>query len=216
MESEKDKRNAYAVVEATIIFPIIIMIFAGIVLLSMYLPTRALLQRATQYAATAIATETSDTWLFYDFNGMHYSWAESRSDLSNVYVSLISSFKSTNRDDADDAERIVSAVVKSGVSTAPGKLQVEYTVVNHIVYKEIIVTATKRIPSPVRMPMVGFPEEIPITVSSTAVVTNGDEFVRNIDIAADLAGFLAEKTGLDDLFGKVGEFFDKVYNFLGI
>lgn len=37
-----------AVVEATILFPIIIMIFAGLVLLSMYLPTRANLQRATQ------------------------------------------------------------------------------------------------------------------------------------------------------------------------
>lgn len=40
-----------AVVEATILFPIIIMVFAGLVLLAMYLPTRAALQQATQYAA---------------------------------------------------------------------------------------------------------------------------------------------------------------------
>ena len=55
--------KAYAVVEATILFPIIMMIFAGLVLLAMYLPTRAVLQQATQYAATALATEQSDTWL---------------------------------------------------------------------------------------------------------------------------------------------------------
>ena len=36
----KDTRG-YAVVEATILFPIILMSFAGLVLLSMYLPTRA-------------------------------------------------------------------------------------------------------------------------------------------------------------------------------
>ena len=61
-----------AVVEATILFPIIIMIFAGLVLLSMYLPTRANLQRATQYAATAMATERSDTWLRHDPKNLEY------------------------------------------------------------------------------------------------------------------------------------------------
>ena len=45
------KSGAYAVVEATILFPIIMMVFAGLVLLSVYLPTRTILQRGTQYAA---------------------------------------------------------------------------------------------------------------------------------------------------------------------
>ena len=67
-----------AVVEATILFPIIIMIFAGLVLLAMYLPTRAALQRATQYAATAIATERSDTWLRHDPDALAYYWIHER------------------------------------------------------------------------------------------------------------------------------------------
>ena len=52
--------NAHAVVEATILFPIIMLVFAGLFLLSVYLPTRAILQRATQYAADGIATARSE------------------------------------------------------------------------------------------------------------------------------------------------------------
>ena len=61
-----------AVVEATVLFPIMIMIFAALVLLSIYLPARAVLQRATQFAATALANEASDTWLFFDESSMSY------------------------------------------------------------------------------------------------------------------------------------------------
>ena len=40
-----NNEEGYAVAEATILFPIILMTFAGLVLLSMYLPARAVLQR---------------------------------------------------------------------------------------------------------------------------------------------------------------------------
>ena len=53
-------------------------------------------------------------------------------------------------------------------------------------------------------------------MSSTAVVQNGDEFVRNIDLAVDLVSDLSEKYGLDKTFGKVGEFLNKFYDLLGI
>ena len=60
------KSGAYAVVEATILFPIIMMVFAGLFLLSVYLPTRTILQRGTQYAAEGIATARSDTWVAFE------------------------------------------------------------------------------------------------------------------------------------------------------
>ena len=49
-----------AVVEAAMLFPIIILICAALVLLSIYMPLRAAMQRSTQYAATAIATIGED------------------------------------------------------------------------------------------------------------------------------------------------------------
>lgn len=48
-----------AVVEATVLFPIIILICAALVLLSIYLPMRAAMQRSTQLAPSAIATSAA-------------------------------------------------------------------------------------------------------------------------------------------------------------
>lgn len=62
--------------------------------------------------------------------------------------------------------------------------------------------------------IINFPKEIPITVTSTAVVQNGDEFVRNIDLAADFVGYLEEKYNLD-ISGLTG-WVNKVWKFLGI
>lgn len=203
-----------AVVEATILIPIMIMIFAALVLLSMYLPSRAVLQRATQYAATAIATEKSDTWLSFDEKSMSYLWAKDKKSLNNVYVSLIKSVVPGD-DDADKAETIVRKVEENGISVKAGTLTVEYGIVNYIVYKEIIVTATRTIPVAVDLSFIGFPKEIPITVTSTAVVQNGDEFVRNMDIAVDLVEHLKENSDIDNMFKSVGELGNKFASILG-
>lgn len=218
----KDTRGD-AVVEATILFPIIFMIFAGLMLMAVYLPTRALLQRATQYAATALATERSDTWLRCDPETGEYYWLEDKDDLGTVYSTVFGALKGNNRDEALAAEQLVEKIEGKGRKKDSKNqkedsedLEVEYGVLNYIVYKEIIVTATKTIKMPVDLSFVGLKNEIPITVSSTAVVQNGDEFVRNIDLAVDLVSDLSEKYGLDKTFGKVGEFLNKFNKLLGI
>lgn len=222
MAAEKQRENLWndvrgdAVVEATILFPIIIMVFAGLVLLAMYLPTRAALQQATQYAATAIATERSDTWLRHDPDSMTYYWETERKDLGSVYGALLGALTGNKRDDADNAEQTVIGMEQSGVLKPAGELSVEYGVVNYIVYKEIVVTATRTIPMPVDLSFVGFPSEIPVTVTSTAVVQNGDEFVRNMDLARDLTLFLAEGFNLTEMLDGVAELGRKFTGFLGI
>lgn len=211
----KDMRGS-ALVEATILFPIIIMIFAGLVLLSMYLPTRASLQRATQYAATALATEQSDIWLQYDSDHMKYYWVEDKSDLSNVYVALFYSIAGKSQDAADSAERIVTNLENNGILYTSGDLEIKCNIMNYIIYKEISVTATRTIPMPVNLSFVNFPTEIPITVTSTAVVQNGDEFVRNIDLAVDFVDYIKEKYNLSGIFDKMGSFFEAFNELLGI
>jgi len=179
------------VVEVAILFPIMIMIFAALVLLAMYLPARAALQRATQYAATALACELGDTWLFYDESVMSYYWPSGADSLENVYSAYIKSFSAGL--DGDKAEAIVRNIEKTGVITPAGTLTVEYGVVDSILYKEIIITATRTIPLPVNLSFINFPREIPITVTSLAVMQNGDELARNADLAADCFTHLNEK-----------------------
>jgi len=207
----KDDTRGDAVVEATVLFPIIIMIFAALVLLAIYLPTRAALQRATQYAATAISTEISDTWLFYNKDEMKYYWADDKSDLKNVYVALFSG----SEESKSKGKEIVIEIEKSCISSKEGTLDVSCDIVNKIIYKEVVVTATRTFTEPVGLALIGFPNEIPVTVTSTAVVQNGDEFVRNMDMAVDFVEFLLEKLKLTDVADSISSFGKKASSFMG-
>lgn len=205
--------KGYAVVEATILFPIIMMVFAGLMLLAFYLPNRAVLQRATQYAATAMATESSDTWLRFDENSMEYKWYGSRSQLPDVYVALFNALFNGNVQ--SKGETIVKKLDNQSIAVRRGNLTVECKVNSFVIYKEISVTATRTISVPVDLYFVKFPKEIPITVTSTAVVQNGDEFVRNIDLVADFIGYLKERYDLEFL-DEFGNALDAAADFLGI
>ena len=207
----KDTRGD-ALVEAAILFPVMITIFAGLVLLAIYLPTRAALQHATQYAATAIATESSDTWLFYDTDSMGYYRADKKRQLKHVYVNLFSGSK----DAVEKGNTIVTSMEAKGVSSKAGVLSVDCRVVNRIVYQEVVVTATRVFTVPLKLSLISFPETIPITVTSTAVVQNGDEFVRNMDLAAEFLKYLTEKLGLTDIASEISSLWDQGATTIGV
>ncbi len=204
--------RADAVVEATILFPVIIMIFTGLALLSVYLPERAALQRATQFAATAISTEQSDTWLDYNDREARYSWETNKDNLPNVYVALLSAI--TGKTDPTGAERTVKRIEEGRVTAVTGELSVYMELKNFIIYKEVTVTATRTVKAPVDLSLIGFPAEIPITVSSKAIVENGDEFVRTMDMAEDFVDYIAKKYGIE--LDKISEAINKVWTFLGV
>ena len=200
-----------AIVEAAILFPLIIMIFGGMVLLSAYLPIKSSLQRATQQAATAIATEKSDTWLFYDDAAMRYVWETQRSHLTNVYLAM-------GTDSGyllDKSERIVANVEKKAFGANFGSLSVECSIVNNLLYMEVLVTAIKTIPVPSIMPLVGLPKSIAITVTSTAVVQNADEFIRNIDLGSGLVRFITNGSNKTDVFSNISPSVSRVTKLLG-
>ena len=200
-----------AVVEAAILFPIMIMIFAALVLLAVYLPTRAALQRATQYAATAIATEKSDTWLFFDEYSMSYYFEDDKRHLQNVYAALFSGSGDAQR----RGEDIVFRIEERGPGSKPGSLTVDCYINNKFVYKEVVVTATRDFPVPVDLSLIGFPGSISVSVTSTAAVQNGDEFIRNIDMAADFLEFLIVKFGLTDISDSISSFGGRIASVFG-
>jgi len=201
-----------AVVEATILFPIMILIFAALVLLSLYLPVQATLQRATQYAATAIATENSDTWLTFDEVTMSYQWRTHRSELRNVYVELFSGSRDVQR----RAEELVTYVESRGISLKSGELTVTGNRINRILYREVIVTATREFPVIIDLSFIGFPNTISVSATARALVADGDEFVRTITLATEFASFISERYELDNITTAIGDFGNRVKGILGV
>ena len=203
INSISDDERGGVIVEATILFPIIIMVFAGLFLLSVYLPVRAQLQRATQYVANGMAASRSDGSVTFDENG--YSLVGGDEEFANVYAAMFSKDISS----AEAKKIIINKFGANGMLSAKG-LSVECGVHNYVVYKEVYVTATKSIKPPVNLSLVGFPETIDMTVTSTAVVQNGDEFVRNFDLGVDFVDYLAQKAGVD-----LSKAMDKVEELMG-
>jgi len=198
-----------AVVEATILFPIMIMIFAALVLLAIYLPTRALLQSSSQYAATVISTTISDTWLIFDETAMVYAWETDRNRLPSVYASPLSGIS----DVASLGEDIVTHMESLGLSSKAGTLTVDCYIINMLVYKEVVVTATREFELPISLAIIRFPDVITITVTSTAVVQNGDEFLRNMELAVDFLEYINKKFNLSDITEVLGDYWSDVSSF---
>ena len=212
--------DGLAVVEATFVFPIMFMVFFALVMLAFYLPQRAMLQRATQFAATSIATEMSDTWIYYDADAQKMARYGDHKALQRgkggVYKTL---FNSMFGGSVDGGEGIVKNVDQNEniPMIANGELKVECELINYIVYKEVAVTATRSIPILVDFSAIKFPKEVVLTVTSKAVVQNGDEFVRNLDLAADVVKWTAEKyPAVGTFFEKIDEVGSKINGFFGI
>jgi len=203
--------NGDAVVEATILFPIMTMIFAALVLLSIYLPTQAVLQRATQYASIAIATEISDTWLFFDSGSMSYYRENNKERLVNVYTGLFLSQEHIQ----EKSESIVVNLENRSISSKTGELTVECYINNLFIYKEVTITASREYPMPVDLSFIGFPKTITVVASSRAVIQNADEFIRNVDMATDFAVFIGEKFGLNDVGDTISSFGGNVRSIFG-
>ena len=211
-----DDTNADALVEAVILFPIMIVIIAALVVLAVFLPTRAALQRATQYAATAIATENSDAWLYFDCDNMCYRWELNKAGLPNVYAALFR----IDGDALSRGEEIVVWAESNYLSSKAGKLTVECWIINKFVYKEVVVTASRVFSMSddfgFSISFIGFPDTIPIVVTSTAVVHNSEEFVRNLDLAVDFVEYISEKFGLTGIGESISSFGGRIAGFLDL
>ncbi|MCL1793417.1 MAG: pilus assembly protein [Oscillospiraceae bacterium] len=205
--------NGDAVVEAAIIFPIVALIFAALVLVSMYLPARASLQKSTQRAATAMAAEKGDTWLFFDDENMEYYWVDDISELGGIYDDLQKP-ASIWGDIAHKTEMIVKKTEEGSLVLNSGNLSVNCEISNCIIYKEIMVTAIRNIQIPIDLSFIGFPKQIAITVSSCAAIQNGDEFIREMGLAGKFAEYIWEKYGLADLKESICDSLNETISFM--
>jgi Flp pilus assembly protein TadG len=193
----RDTRGDSVVVEATILFPIIIMIFAALVMLAMYLPQRVILQEAAQVAAVTIANERSDTWIAFDGNA-DFIGRGNQPAQRNVYVRAFQNAFPNAGVDEVRAQSIVNNFTATSILSAPGRVHTELNYRNYLVYQEVIVTVTQTIPMPVNLMFIGFPREVTITQQAVAVILDGDEFVRSIDIATDVIKWIDNKLGVSE------------------
>jgi len=184
--------GGFAVVEAVIVLPTMLMVFLALIMLAIYLPQRAMLQRSTQLAATAIAAEMGDTWVYYDKDNLTYKRYTKFSQLPDAKLVYKGLFNSNTNEMANKALAVVKQAdkVENIPLIANGDLTVKCDIVNYLIYKEIIVTSTRSIKIPVDFAWIQFPTILEMSVTAKATVKDGDGFVRSIDMGVSFLAWL--------------------------
>jgi len=94
------------------------------------------------------------------------------------------------------------------------QLSVNAEMINFLIYREIRVTAQQSITVPIDFSFISFPQTIDIVVSSNAVVPDGDEFLRNVDMAIDLVRWMSERFGIEgNALQRIPEYIDRFLGF---
>jgi len=206
-----------AAIEATFLFPIMIMIMAALVLLATYLPQAALLQRAVQYAATELMPEQTDMGYKYNADTMqtewdmhlHNTWSDlfkGNFDISKVNQPLIQLVLWARDDKSEiknNAEHIARKIIEDGSINRNWSLDVEVEYRKTLLYNEIEVTATRTVKVPIDLSFIGFPKKITITRAAVGVTKDGDGFMRNVDDAVALHDIVERTMDIVKFFGNL-------------
>jgi len=83
---------------------------------------------------------------------------------------------------------------------------------NYIVYKEISVEARQTVKPAINLEMVGAKNSIDIVVTGRVIVTDGDDFIRNVDFVIDIVSQTSLGKKAKELVGNAIEFYDKFKN----
>lgn len=226
------EEKAYIIVEATIVFPIMILIFMGMIMLSTILPYKAALQHATQRAANAIAIELSDKWCRIDKEGIEISACdiveEKPSEIPNALEEIIYSFFPL---DTDQYKEYVTASVgkrmdwinmnmrEGGFDKSSLDVKIEYK------DNKVLVKASRKINFPLNIKKVGMKNNIEIEGAAIANLNDVDGFIRfqdamasnpnfancvvdaktPFDVGANMIKAIKEKLDINKMFEDIGQ-----------
>ena len=194
--------NAMAVVEATILFPIIIMTFIAFILLAVYLPTSVAVGRSAAKAAVIVSASQSDLGYTYNTadNTAGIDFDRIRSE--NVYVKMFTSdFDRSEELGMDILEKYVNEAFFAGTGT-----QLTVRIDPHDKRFFVLVQAEQTMKMPFNFPILPFSNEFTVKATRRAMIRDTDEFIRNMDIVYDLTIKKSQK--VNKTLGNMSSFWD--------
>ena len=81
--------------------------------------------------------------------------------------------------------------------------------VDYVIYKEISVTAAQTVKPAINLAMVGGSNSIDIEVTGKVAISDGDDFIRNIDFIIDIVSQTEIGDKARELVEKAVEFYNK-------
>lgn len=221
----KDQRGAFLIVEAAIVYPVMLIMIMILLFYSMILTMKANMQSALETALIYYKRELTDTYVgFMDdlennsVSATEYTRVVAPAGYSNIYKQLINEVASNP--DTEKFEKIFfnnyrflnfSSGKKGSTFNSSGiKVNLDSTT-NFIIYRELNAAAEQTITLPFIKGMFGINNELKLKANAKIVVNDSVSVMR----ITDVVDYVIIKTGfnekLDSLFG---ENINKFLNFL--
>ena len=209
----RKNEKGLAIVEAAIILPFCILMVLAVYYAAIFLCQRANLQANLQNTLIYYKNADSDNWV-EPKTGMAYNLSENidsgTGDAYNVDGSLFPyRFFGMNFDE-QNFEKFFRSMAGHMFFDDGTNIDLKVDSTNYIIYKSITATATQTVKPAIDLSMVGFPSELTIRASGEAVITNGDDFIRNIDFIIDIVSKTAFGEKVSQLVEKASELYESL------
>lgn len=206
-----------AVIEATLIYPIVFFVVGFIILFGLYEMQGVLEYSCAQYIANYTSKlVTEPGYENYgeinnndiDFKSVNNFSDEDENFHANIYRRI--NFNGVSQSGMEDR---LKGMVNSGrllkINTTDCSVKFKRTILN----TTIIVTVKDTITMPKFLNYIGLDNKWERSITATSVITDPAEFIRNFDMAQDAITYVLDKLGLGDkiepLLEKVTGFYNK-------
>ncbi len=204
--------SGLAIVEATILLPVCILMIMAVYYASIFMCQKANIQANLQNALVYYKNTGSDTFIEANAN-MAYVRDENRLTTAGGSAYGTPSEKFPYRlilfsIDEDNFRSFFRSMAGVMFFDSGENIEITADSTNFVIYKSIKATATQTVRPAISFAMIGLPDAITIEVTGEVVVTDGDEFIRNIDLAVDLLS----DTKLGEMAKNIGSKASELYS----
>lgn len=215
----KDESGAVQIIEAAVIYPIVITAVLAMLWLGMYVLESALVSDRAKAAAdmaakTLVFSGCDELGDIYSSCGFKISdehpdvkAVERAYDRNNPYRYFITG-------KADERFSSLTEEYASGLLFPTSDVTCTINVKRRMFDREVEVTAEKYISVPGVFRLIGLDEHMKISASASAVTSDPAEFIRNTDLAVNAADILGDMTGagekISDIRSRLSGILEKI------
>lgn len=217
MQTFRKSEQGTAMVEATLMLPFCMIMIVGVLYAALYLCQKANIQSNLETALLYYKAAESDTYvesktqMEYDGSGLEAVGSNYWDIAELKYLEPYSRLLSTEFKE-DNFKKFVRDICGHMFFDTGENIHISAVSGGNPFYRTISATAVQEIIPPINLSMVGGPDTMVIQVTGEIVVTDGDDFIRNMDFAIDVLvdtklGEIAQEIGdrAQEIYGKFKE-----------
>ena len=211
-----------SIVEATILLPFCTIMILAMYFAAIYICQKANLQANLHNTLIYYKNTYSDTFITVSDN-VSYTQEDGKDILSGIYQYDNSEIKNPYRffgmkSPGDNFESIFKKMCGHMFFANPSgdNVIVNVSTTNYVVYQAMTVKVHQTITPAINLKMIGLDNKIDIDISDTVVISDGDDFIRNIDFVIDLIEQTKLGKKAKELVGKAQGFYDNFKEKFGV